>query len=221
MASLRLSLCVIVCLAVFFTAGRSTFAAGRCEQSRSDSSHAWEMPIRFHSEIVRLFIEEDSLRVEGVFRMLCDSSSSEYVPLFFPYPVDSLLGGARSVSVECRALGGDWRPLAHSEIQLRSGVRWWVPVNMADTLEVRAIYRQELRTTYARYIVTTVRLWGRPLEQARFEIYLPEGTRPLEFSYPFELSGSEERPFYVYDTTQFMPEQDIIVRWARDDSGEP
>jgi hypothetical protein len=84
-----------------------------------------------------------------------------------------------------------------------------------DTLEIRTIYRQALHSRYARYIVTSTAAWGRPLTHARFEIFLPPGAIPREFSFPFErhLSGGEV--FYVFEAKDFLPARDITVYWSQ------
>lgn len=178
------------------------------------------LPIAFDSEIVRLLVEEDSLRVEGTYRFLCRSTGPSTITLFFPYPEDSLLGAARTAVLEGRAPGGAWEPLRFEEFP--SGVRWFVPLDRGDTLEVRTVYRQALRSTYARYIVTSTQAWGRPLSHARFEVYLPEGAELERASFPFELdraAGGE--PFYSFATEQFMPDRDIVVEWRLPRKGKP
>ena len=84
-------------------------------------------------------------------------------------------------------------PAGWEEIPSVSGVRWWIPPCPGDSIAAEAVYRQKIETEYARYIVTTARVWGRPIRFASFEIRLPPGAEPLDFSYPFERreSGGE------------------------------
>jgi hypothetical protein len=182
-------------------------------QSASQAVTHPALPLQFDSEIVRLFVEEDSLEVEGIYHFLCRSRRDAIVTLVYPYPVDSLLGGARSTLLECRAPGGPWQPMEFKELPQRPGVRWGIPLGLGDTLEVRTVYRQALLSTYARYILTTTKSWGRPLKHARFEIHLPDGAEPLRFSYPFECQEVLGESLYLYEVENFMPERDIIVEW--------
>ena len=117
-------------------------------------------PLRFDGEVVRLFVEADSLRVEGHYHFRCGESAARAVTLLYPYPADSLLGGARTLRLEARAPGGDWQPLTFAEMPGRSTVRWLVPLDLAEQLELRTTYRQALRGRYARYIVTTTAAWN-------------------------------------------------------------
>ena len=168
------------------------------------------MPIRFDSEIIRIKMMPDSIEVEGIYQMLCRYTGMPQIGLFYPYPEDSLLGGARSLFLEARTPRGPSWPLEFMESSMGTGARWRVPLDRGDTLLIRTVYRQARKTTYGRYIVTTTSAWGRPLRNARFEITLPAGARDPEFSFPFELS---EEGYYFYETTDFLPDVDIIVNW--------
>lgn len=171
------------------------------------------MPIEFDSEVVRLVVEEESLRVEAVYNFLCHPTEAPIMPLFYPYPADSLMGGARTVALQCRAPGMAWEPMEFIELPGGEGARWIVPLNRGDTLQIRAVYRQALRASYARYIVTTTKAWGRPLSYARFEIYLPNDAEPAEHSFPIKPQLLQGQRVYVYEASDFMPEQDLTVTW--------
>ncbi len=174
------------------------------------------VPLEFDSELIRLFIVADSLEVDGIYRFLCHARGTQEMTLFYPYPQDSLLGGARMLRLEVRAAHGAWQPARFEEIPRAPGGRWWVPLNLGDSLEVRCVYRQALHTTYARYIVTTTRHWQRPLSHARFEIYLPPGATPTRFSFPFRVEQADGVQCYAYEAKSFMPAEDIIVEWTMD-----
>jgi hypothetical protein len=173
----------------------------------------------FDSEHICLSIVGDSLEVRGTYVLLCAGEGPAAMPLFYPFPHDSLLGGFRMVSLALRgglADPGEGGALA-SRWEAVPGiwaVRWWLPPCPGDTLVATSVYRQALRSEYARYIVTTTRAWGQPLRHARFEIRLPAGAEPIDFSFPFERS-EHEADLYTYAADEFFPDHDIIVRWRR------
>ncbi len=169
-------------------------------------------PLQFAEEDVRLFVEADSVKVEGLYRLR--RRASGMIPaLFYPYPVDSLLGGARTVLLRVTTPEGEWSPLRWQESSRPPGARWLLPFFRGEILDVHTIYRQALRDSYARYIVTTTKIWQEPLEHARFEIHLPPGAEPLRFSYPFVRQTDERGDYYLYETDDFWPDQDIEVTW--------
>jgi hypothetical protein len=220
-ATLLLSLLVFPCaLAVFPCAwsarsqsAESTPAAQTEHQPPSELNPRIAMPLRFDAEVIRLRVTGDSLEVDGSYYFLCQGGRAPHTTLFFPYPRDSLLGEAHMVALECRCPRAAWQPMRFEEVPRSTGARWWVPLDLGDSLEVRACYRQALLGCYARYIVTTTKAWRQPLKHARFEIYLPDSARPVNFSYPFERHTAEEQTFYLYEATDFMPEWDITVEW--------
>jgi hypothetical protein len=173
-------------------------------------------PLRFDSEWIRLYIVGDSLEVRGTYWLVCRRPGTERIPLFYPFPRDSLMGGARMVSVDAGRVGDavEWQ-VAFDRIPGVWGVRWWVPPCTSDTIAVESVYRQKILTNYARYIVTTTKHWDRPLRRARFEIHLPPGAEPIEFSFPFTARKGPGEVVYDYEATEFLPDHDITVRWRK------
>jgi len=172
------------------------------------------LPLAFVAEEVILHVEPDSLRIDAVYVFVCrPDAAAVQTRLLYPYPQDPLLGGARTVQLACRLGDQAWQDLPWQELTGGRGALWSLPIAAGDTLRVRTTYRQALRTTYARYIVTTTAAWGQPLQNARFEIHLPPGAVPEEFSFPFEPCAGDERSGWCYEATDFLPDRDVIVRW--------
>lgn len=178
-------------------------------------------PIRFDSERIRLHIVGDSLEVRGTYYLVCVRQTRGEIPLFYPFPDDSLLGGARMVALTARAASAnipreEARPAAPARwesLPRVRGVRWWMPPCTGDTLVAESVYRQKLHGEYARYIVTSTRAWNRPLRRAQFEIHLPDGVTPTEFSFPFTKRNRNGQVYYSFEADSFFPDRDIIVRW--------
>jgi hypothetical protein len=170
-------------------------------------------PMIFDSEWIRLSVAGDSLEVRGTYYLYCRVRSAAGFTLFYPFPVDSLLGGARMVSLRARIDSASAAAIPWEPSLREPGVRWLVPPCSGDTIALEAVYRQKLNAAYARYIVTTTRAWDRPLRLARFEIRLPPGTLPVEFSFPFVRQSDAGGAFYTYTAREFLPDRDITCRW--------
>jgi len=176
-------------------------------QGRSQDS------LHFDSEEILIDVRGDVVEVTGVYHFRVPGGRTPAQPILYPYPQDPLLGPARTLRLEMLGANGRWLPIGFEELPPR-GVRWRLPAVEAPTLTVRTVYRQVMRSTYARYIVTTTRTWQRPLRHAHFEIRLPLGARDPTFSHPFRRKVPSERS-WIYDVENFLPREDIVVRYTR------
>lgn len=169
--------------------------------------------LQFDSEEILMDLKGDAVEVTGTYHFRVSGGRSPAQPMLYPYPQDALLGAARTLRLEYRKADGSWAPLRFDELPPR-GVRWQLPPAESQTLTVRTVYRQAMRTTYARYIVTTTQYWGAPLRRARFEIRLPPGAKDPSFSYPFRPRGPSVL-VWTYEAQDFLPREDIVVRYRR------
>jgi hypothetical protein len=169
--------------------------------------------LEFDSEEIVIDVRGDVVAVTGTYHFRVVGGAVRAQAMLYPYPEDPLLGAARTLRLEWRQPDGRWAPLAFEELAPR-GVRWRLPASSADTLTVRTVYRQAMRSTYARYIVTTTQAWGQPLRKASFEVRLPPGAKDPEFSHPFRPKGPSVR-VWTYEATDFLPREDIVVRYRR------
>lgn len=169
--------------------------------------------LEFDSEEILIDLRGDAVEVTGTYHFRVAGGPVPAQPMLYPYPEDPLLGAARTLRLEWRQPGGRWAPLAFEELPPR-GVRWRLPETESDALTVRTVYRQAMHSTYARYIVTTTEAWGQPLRSASFEVHLPPGAKDPTFSYPFRPKGPSVR-VWTYEARDFMPREDIVVRYRR------
>lgn len=169
--------------------------------------------LEFDSEEIVIDLQGAAVEVTGTYHFRVAGGAVLAQPMLYPYPEDPLLGAARTLRLEWRHPDGRWAPLAFEELPPR-GVRWRLPATAPGTLTVRTVYRQAMRSTYARYIVTTTQAWGQPLRKASFEVRLPPGAKDPTFSYPFRPKGPSVR-VWTYEATDFLPREDIVVRYRR------
>ena len=70
-----------------------------------------DLTVSFDSERVKLTVISDTLEVHGTYYLVCRRSGAS-VSLFYPFPCDSLLGGARMVSLSASVGGAPPTPVA-------------------------------------------------------------------------------------------------------------
>jgi hypothetical protein len=169
--------------------------------------------LHFDSEEILIDVRGDVVEVTGTYHFRVPSGRSTAQPILYPYPQDPLLGMARTLRLELSLADDRWVPIAFEELPPR-GVRWRLPAVASEHMTVRTVYRQAMRSTYARYIVTTTQTWGEPLRRANFEIRLPQGAKNPVFSHPFRPKGPSVR-VWTYEAENFLPREDIVVRYVR------
>jgi len=189
-------------------------AAGAVESVRAaEPPPAPVLPLRFDAETVSITIAGDSAQFSGEYRFVRSRPDSAGTAILFPYPVEPRLGGARTLSLEARVPGGEWRAIPHEEMPELTGCAWELPADPGGILEVRAIYRQALLARYARYIVSTTNRWGHGLSRARFEVHLERGERLRRVNFPFRMVSARGQSFYCYEARDFLPNRDIELEW--------
>lgn len=169
--------------------------------------------LEFDSEEIVIDVRGELVEVTGTYHFRVAGGAVPAQPMLYPYPEDPLLGEARTLRLEWQRSDGRWTPLAFEELPPR-GVRWRLPATTSDTITVRTVYRQAMRSNYVRYIVTTTQAWGQPLRKASFEVRLPPGAKDPRFSYPFRPKGPSVQ-VWTYEATEFLPREDIVVRYRR------
>jgi hypothetical protein len=173
--------------------------------------------LRFHSEVIRLDARRDSLELSGCYLLIRSRALPSPLPIFYPYPDDSRLGSARTLSARWRLRGSlpadtTWLPLPWRELSHPPGALWQLPPGPADTIEVRTTYRQARRGPYARYILTTTQAWGEPLRSAEFQVLLPPDAKNPRCSYPFTGNSG----LLTFRATDFLPREDLWVEWSEE-----
>ena len=78
-----------------------------------------------------------------------------------------------------------------------------------DTVELNIYYRQKT-TISNKYIITSTKSWGKPLEKAFYSLTVSQGVKIKSFSYQPDLFKKKKRT-YFWKKENFMPENDFIV----------
>lgn len=168
-------------------------------------------PVRFVRERVVVEVAEDHTRVVGtyVFRNTSDGPRDE--PMFCPFPIDR--GHLYPSQVEVEEQRGDsLAPLGFASRDM--GVAWRLWLDAGEERVVRVEYTQRTLARRAVYIVTTTKLWRRPIERAEFEVRVPAALRGVRLSFePDRVESAGDTVLYLMTREQFMPDEDLVVTW--------
>jgi hypothetical protein len=158
-------------------------------------------PIDFFKENVTIEVLNGRVKVTGsyIFRNLTDIGKR--VKFYYPFPVDSNHHFPDTISID--------RPYEKDS----TGISFWLSLkpNGVDSFEIT--YEQLIDRPFFRYITTTTKVWKRPIKEANFTIVAPE-TLAVSANYAFsEPVKIGENLHYFIPISNFLPEEDLIVRW--------
>jgi len=167
------------------------------------------MPVEFVSESIRIDITDDRVTVTGSYTLRSSDSAPVAFPLMYPFPIGSGLSYPDTVTV---VMAEDRLPIPFRENRERGMIMFSVKPGISDTFVVT--YTQKIDGTSARYILTSTKAWGKPLERAVFTVIVPSYFRDVELSYkPDNIRKGRDTVTYTLTRTDFMPDRDLVITW--------
>jgi hypothetical protein len=181
----------------------------------SVSTHQAEasQKFRFVGEDIYMRVLEDSVEVTGIYEFASTIDENRGWPIFYPYVMDKDHGDARTILVEV-VEDDTSHPLQFKEREI--GSTWHLDLPANSWKKVRVVYRQELKSNLATYVLTTTRAWHAPLDYANFYVTVPrEKSQGVTLSYaPDDTTTNEDGSVtYVIRRSDLMPERDLTVKW--------
>ena len=160
----------------------------------------------------------DTFEIKGTYFFENSDSLQHNTSIYYPFPVDSV--HTFPYFIELRRSSGR---IDTSYIVVDKGIRWRMSVDAQSVDSVTVTYRQKSHSGLGRYILTTTKYWGKPLEHADFTVAVPEGITLSYWSFSsdtlFERNG---KLIYGAEKTSFLPREDMLMRWeCPADRGSP
>ncbi len=154
------------------------------------------------------------VRVKGLYHYRNTSSLPAVLNLRIPFPVDRDHAPPVAFALyESSAEGNSLAELpvvergedAYLRLIFRPGEARWI----------RLDYTQPTRIARGRYLLTTTRVWGRPIARADFVLRLPGHLDLISSNFPVQPSASSNGgKAFAFSRTNFYPDQDWIFSWA-------
>lgn len=162
--------------------------------------------IDFFREDLRFRLIENYFEVKGDYYFRNNLSSPLIMKLKYPFPQDSLFGKIGSV----RCL--DLSDLSSAINLVKQGYMMFtisIPAN--ESKAYRISYHQHLRNNRALYILTTTHRWGKPFEQASYELVV-ENLLIDSLSYiPDKVEIFNDSTKFYWKKENFMPDRNFEV----------
>lgn len=179
---------LILCILLF---------SGLCKKEKKSS------PIEFSKEKVKITLDTQGVFVEGIYWFKNPSSRPVKFQVYYPFPVDSSHLYPDFIQV------GDF-PFVKSD----SGVYFTMELEPNQEVPFEVRYRQKIKESSVRYILTTLQKWGKPIKRADFIVILPKDFKKVKFSYsPDSMSEEGKKRYYFITKQDFMADRDLWVRW--------
>ncbi|MGC9314884.1 MAG: hypothetical protein ACP5G4_04540 [bacterium] len=171
--------------------------------------------LHFAAEDVEIILEGDGyLRVEAEYTFIVDGDCARAIPVIYPVPVDSLMGAPDSAVVIFEGDTITTPPFTTGETYPWATSRFALPVSEGCEKTWHIAYRQKLTAGHARYIVTTLQLWNRPIDTADFTIKYRSNFEEIYISYPPDTRETSDGIITArFHFENWMPERDFVIEW--------
>ena len=162
--------------------------------------------VSFYQENITMKIEPDFFYVSGTYYLRTVSDSS--IVLFYPFPLDSLYGEVDTLLIFNLNTNTKSEPLENRP----NGSVFRVSFGNEKETAILISYRQKLLGNRAEYILTTTASWRKPLEQADYQLIVPDSLHITSFSYtPDKSQPIENEIIYYWSRRNFMPDRNMVV----------
>jgi hypothetical protein len=164
--------------------------------------------ISFFKENITMKLEQDHFYVSGNYFL--KTTGDQSITLVYPFPVDTLYGDVDSLRIFNLSTNRLIEPL---DVKKEAAV---LKVDFGDLKEVEILisYRQKLLGNRAEYILESTRSWRKPLEQADYELIVPDRLKINSFSYPPDESiAAGTETIYYWSRSNFMPSVNMVFEF--------
>jgi hypothetical protein len=164
----------------------------------------------FFRESITMKITEKAFYVTGIYYLKDHPGKSRV--LINPYPANSDLGNVDSVNIYNLSSNKAIIPKKNNN----KGTLFTVEFGPDSILMIQISYKQALLGMHAEYILTTTRNWGKPLQQANYQVIVPYELHISRFSIPPQDSTiSEKETIYYWEKSNYLPSVDLRFDFSK------
>ena len=172
---------------------------------------SWGAPkLSFFKENITFTIcAQDTIEVHGIywFSNTGDDSISTYIT--YPFPIDSNAAYPYYIVV---AQSDTHKTVAYQKFSRGISWRQSVPARGFDSVSV--VYRQKVKKGCGQYIVSTTKLWGKPLQKANFTVRVPRRITMIFWTFQADsVTTTNDTILYHSYFNSFLPDGEMEVHW--------
>ncbi len=173
------------------------------------TSRLFSQSIDFFQEEIDINVNDNNCTVTGKYYFKNLSSKGIKKSLYYPFFIDtnSLYPDSITVIDFAKNENIDFR-------KSKKGVFFSVFVEPKSVSIIEVFYKQKTLSNKMEYILTTTKVWGKPLEFAKFKIKIPKKYKLKHISYKYD-KNLEQKEHNIYKITKkdFLPEKNLIIKW--------
>ena len=167
-------------------------------------------PLLFSEEAIEIKIYDGYTIVNGDYTFKNKSKNELTRALFYPFPVNLTSSYPDSIFVFVQ----DNKAISFTRSS--TGIHFSIKVLPDSETTIKVSYRQKLTSEEMKYILTSTQSWKQPLEKAEYKILLTKKFELTNLSLkPDKKDSNSTYNIYYITKENFMPETDLIVKWAR------
>jgi len=165
--------------------------------------------LSFYKERIEIKINTNHCIVKGIYHFKNSGSLPVIRTIFYPFSDNYNITMADSIRVY--DLSQD-KPLSFTRNNKNIFFELKIPPDTNRIIEVT--FSQNTPDMIMEYILLTTKQWKRPLEKAEYVIKLNSNfiLKKLSIDYDYK-SVSKDFNIYYITKTDFMPEQNLLVKW--------
>lgn len=166
----------------------------------------------FFSETLTFRLQHDRLEVDGRYYFRNNADKELRQILFYPFPDVEKYGEISYISITRE---DDTASVLIN--QTLTGARFGVILAPGSEAAYHIVYRQELITNEAKYIIVTTQKWGKPFETAGYRLERPTDLELTAISIPPDTTFRTQDKFIsLWSRQNFMPQEDFEFRFEKD-----
>ena len=172
-------------------------------------------PVEFFKEEISMYIGAGEFSIHGLYYFRNNTDSDKPMPVVFPFHIDDSTHFPHEIKA-FKSAGRDLETLYFKENRERGSISISIPMKPRETTNWGLYYTQKIDKPQATYILKSTRIWGKPLEEALYKIYIPKN---FDVDYIWadvdSVTQHENQEVLWIDKTEYMPFDDMTIKWKR------
>jgi hypothetical protein len=170
------------------------------------SSYLFSQNLEFYKEDLFFEVKNHTFYVKGIYYFSNISDKPLSTAIFYPFPIDKMeYGAVDSVTI----IDINANKLVKCNID-NKGAYFYIFLDPFMSTKYQISYQQKILKNKCEYILLTTRNWGKPFEQANYQLTLPDSKIESFSIQPDSSYISKNKAVYFWDKHNYMPDSNMV-----------